>query len=72
MLSHLSKLFLMIPMETPWLGGPLGKDEYWTVEGQIIKVLRQRNIDVVYVMGCQISGKGVNDHCPVSEVRLAE
>ena len=72
MLSRLSKLFLVIPMEETWLDGTLGKDEYWTVEGQIVEVPRPRNIDGVYVMGCPISGEDENDHCPVSEVRLAE
>ena len=39
-LSRLSKLFLVIPMDEAWLDGTLGKDKHWTVEGQIIEVLR--------------------------------
>lgn len=71
-LSGLSKLFLVIPMDEAWLAGTLGKNEYWTVEGQIIEVPRPRNIDGVYVMGCPVSGEDENGHCPVSEVRLTE
>ena len=75
-LSHLSKLFLVIPMDEAQLDGTLGEDKYWTVEDQIIEVPRPRSIDGVYVVGPPdwldgILGDG-NDHYLVSEVRLAE
>ena len=71
-LSRLSKLFLVIPMDEAWLNGPLGKDKYWTVEGQIIEVPRTRSIDGVYVMGPPPPSEDGTDHHPVSEVRLVE
>ncbi|MDE0120758.1 MAG: hypothetical protein OXS33_03380, partial [bacterium] len=43
-LSRLSKLFLVIPMDEEWLDGTLGED-------QIVEVPRPRNIDGVYVVG---------------------
>ena len=75
-LSRLSKLFLVIPMAEAGLDGTLGKDEYWTVEDQIIEVPRPRSIDGVYVVGPPDWLDGTlsdgNDHYLVSEVRLAE
>ena len=71
-LSHLAKLYLVIPMDEAWLDGTLGKDTYWTVEGQIIEVRRPRSIDGVYVMGSPMPGQGGKDQCLVSEVRLIE
>ena len=75
-LSQLSKLFLVIPMDEAQLDGTLGEDKYWTVEDQIIEVPRPRSIDGVYVVGPPdwldgTLGDG-NDHYLVSEVRLAE
>ena len=75
-LSHLSKLFLVIPMDEAQLDGTLGEDKYWAVEDQIIEVPRPRSIDGVYVLGPPdwldgTLGDG-NDHYLVSEVRLAE
>ena len=71
-LSGLSKLFLVIPMDEAWLDGTLGKNKYWTVEDQIIEVPRPQSIDGVYVMGPPPPGEDGNDHPPVSEVRLVE
>lgn len=70
-LSRLSKLFLVIPMDEAWLDGTLGQDKYWTVEGQIVEVPQPRNIDGVYVVGYRPDGSG-HGHYPVSEVRLAK
>jgi len=71
-LSRLSQLFLVIPMDEEWLDGTLGEDEYWTVEDQIFEVPRPRNIDGVYVVGDYRPGRSGHGHYPVSEVRLAE
>ena len=57
-------------MDEDWLDGTLGKDEYWTVEGQIIEVPQPRSIDGVYVIGCPMPNESESDRCPVSEVRL--
>ena len=70
-LSRLSKLFLVIPMDEAWLDGTLGKNKYWTVEGQIVEVPRPRSIDGVYMMGPARS-EDANARPLVSEVRLAE
>ena len=70
-LSRLSKLFLVIPMDEAWLDGTLGKNKYWTVEGQIVEVPRPRSIDGVYMMG-QPRSEDANARPLVSEVRLAE
>ena len=71
-LSRLSKLFLVIPLDEAWFDGTLGKDECWTVEGQIIELPRPLNIDGVYMVGSPMSGEDDYNHCPVSEVRLAD
>jgi len=71
-LSRLSQLFLVIPMAEAGLIGTLGKNEYWTVEGQIVEVPKPRSIDTVYVIGCSMPGESENERYPVSEVRLAE
>ena len=71
-LSRLSQLFLVIPMAEAGLDGTLGKDEYWTVEDQIVEVPRPRNIDDVYVVGDHRSDGSGHGRYPVSEVRLVE
>ena len=71
-LSGLSKLFLVIPMDEAWLDGTLGKGKYWTVEGQIIEVCPPQSIDGVYVMGSPMPGRDGKDQCLVSAVRVAE
>lgn len=71
-LSRLAKVYLVIPMDEDWLDGTLGRDKYWTVEGQVIYVRRPRSIDGVYVMGSPMLGKGGQGKCPVSEVHLVE
>ena len=66
----LSKLFLVIPMDEFWFDGTLGRDECWTVEGQIVEVPKPWSIDVVYVTRCPMPGE--NERYPVSGIRLAE
>ena len=71
-LSRLSKLFLVIPMAEAGLDDTLGKNEYWTVEDQIVEVPRTRNIDGVYVVGDYRPDGSGHGRYPVSEVRMAE
>ena len=59
-------------MDEAWFDGTLGKDEYWTVEGQIVEVPKPRSIDVVYVTRCPMPGENENERYPVSEICLAE